>query len=49
MTKTILDKIRSYKLDEIAAKKAAHPLRDIEELAQNATPVRGFTKKSTLQ
>ena len=45
MTKTILDKIKSYKLEEIAAKKAAHPLREIEELAQNATPVRGFTKK----
>ncbi|MDO5643178.1 MAG: indole-3-glycerol phosphate synthase TrpC [Paracoccus sp. (in: a-proteobacteria)] len=38
----ILDKIRSYKLDEIAAAKAARPLSGIEARARAATPVRGF-------
>ncbi len=39
---TILEKIRAYKLDEIAADKAAKSLADLETEARNAPPVRGF-------
>ena len=39
---TILDKIKAYKLDEIAAAKAAQPLSQVEEAAQAATRVRPF-------
>ena len=39
---TILDKIRSYKLEEIAAARAAHPLAEVEATAQEQSPVRGF-------
>lgn len=38
----ILDKITAYKLDEIAAAKAAHPLAEIEARAQAADAPRGF-------
>ena len=37
----ILDKITAYKLDEIAAAKAAHPLAEIEARAQAADAPRG--------
>ncbi len=40
----ILDKIKAYKLEEIAAQKAEIPLREIESRAREASPVRGFTK-----
>ena len=39
---TILDKIKAYKLDEIAAAKAARSLSAIEAEARSAPPVRGF-------
>lgn len=39
---TILDKIKAYKLDEVAAAKAARPLADVEDAARAAPPVRGF-------
>jgi indole-3-glycerol phosphate synthase len=39
---TILDKIRDYKLEEIAARKAAVPLARVEEMARTAPPPRGF-------
>jgi indole-3-glycerol phosphate synthase len=39
---TILDKIKAYKLDEIAAAKAARPLAGVEEAARAAPRVRGF-------
>jgi len=39
---TILDKIKAYKLEEIASKKAATPLSDVEEIARTQTPTRGF-------
>lgn len=39
---SILDKIKSYKLDEVAARKAARPLAVVEDAAKAAGPVRGF-------
>jgi indole-3-glycerol phosphate synthase len=39
---TILDKIKAYKLDEIAAAKAARPLSQVEETAHAAPRVRPF-------
>ncbi|MEX5726744.1 indole-3-glycerol phosphate synthase [Rhodovulum iodosum] len=42
MTGTILDKIKAYKLDELAADKAAVPLSEVEAAAKAAPPVRGF-------
>jgi indole-3-glycerol phosphate synthase len=44
MTTTILDKIKAYKLDEVAADKAARPLSVIEEQARAASPVRAFAE-----
>ena len=38
----ILDKIKSYKLEEVEARKGARPLADIEAAAKEASPVRGF-------
>ena len=42
MTDTILDKIKAYKLEEVAADKAAKPISDVEAEAQAASPVRPF-------
>ena len=39
---TILDRIKAYKLEEVAARKAARPLSDVEAAAKDAPPVRGF-------
>lgn len=44
MNPTILDKIKAYKLEEIAADKAAMPLSEVEAQARDASPVRGFSK-----
>jgi indole-3-glycerol phosphate synthase len=41
----VLEKIKAYKLDHIAACKATVPLSDIEARAQAASPPRGFAKK----
>lgn len=38
----ILDRIRAYKLEEIAAARRARPLAEIEAAARAAGPVRGF-------
>ncbi|WP_204114163.1 indole-3-glycerol phosphate synthase TrpC [Shimia biformata] len=42
MTGTVLDKIKAYKLEEIAADKAAKPLEAVEAEARAAGPTRGF-------
>ncbi|MES2668039.1 MAG: indole-3-glycerol phosphate synthase TrpC [Pseudomonadota bacterium] len=44
---TILDSIKAYKLQEIAERKAATPLADIEDAARAAAPVRGFARALT--
>ena len=40
----VLDRIRAYKLEEIAARKAAIPLPDLEAEAQAAPAVRPFAR-----
>ncbi len=40
----ILDKIKAYKLEEVAARKAARPLSSVEADARAAPPVRGFAR-----
>ena len=42
MTQTILDKIKAYKLEEVAADKSAMPLSAVEDAARAAPPVRPF-------
>ncbi|WP_212524639.1 indole-3-glycerol phosphate synthase TrpC [Actibacterium sp. MT2.3-13A] len=44
MSQTILDKIKAYKLEEVAAAKAARPLAQIEAQARAAGPTRGFAE-----
>ncbi len=44
MTETILDKIKAYKLEEVAADKAAKPLEAVEAEAHEASPVRPFAE-----
>ena len=44
MTDTILDKIKAYKLEEVAADKRAKSMADIEAEARAASPLRGFAK-----
>jgi indole-3-glycerol phosphate synthase len=41
---TILNRIKAYKLDEIAARKAARPLADVEAAAAAAPAPRGFAR-----
>ena len=38
----ILEKIKAYKLDEIADQKRSLPFKDLEDMAKEASPVRGF-------
>ncbi|MEY1555674.1 indole-3-glycerol phosphate synthase TrpC [Yoonia sp. R2331] len=42
MTATILEHIKAYKLEEVAAAKAQTPLAAVEAAAKDAPPVRGF-------
>ncbi|MCA1777517.1 MAG: indole-3-glycerol phosphate synthase TrpC [Loktanella sp.] len=44
MTDTILDKIKAYKLEDVAARKAAVPLAEVEARAAEATATRGFAR-----
>lgn len=44
MTQTILDKIKAYKLEEIAADKAARSLEEVTADARAAAPVRPFAE-----
>jgi indole-3-glycerol phosphate synthase len=41
---TILDKIKAYKLADVAARKAARPLADVEAAARAADAPRGFAR-----
>jgi indole-3-glycerol phosphate synthase len=41
---TILDRIKAYKLEEVAARKAARPLADLEDAARAAPAPRGFAR-----
>ncbi|MBX2856955.1 MAG: indole-3-glycerol phosphate synthase TrpC [Rhodobacteraceae bacterium] len=44
---TILDKIKTYKLEEIAVRKAARPRAEVEAAARVAEPPRGFRRALT--
>jgi len=39
---TVMDKIKTYKLEEVAAAKARLPLSEVEDAARQAGPTRGF-------
>jgi indole-3-glycerol phosphate synthase len=41
---TILDRIKAYKLEDVAQRKASRPLASVEEAARAATPPRGFVR-----
>lgn len=41
----ILEKIKTYKLEEVAARKTAVPLNEVEARANEAPPTRGFADK----
>ena len=47
MSDTILDKIKAYKLQEVAERKAATPMSDVVARANDAPPPRGFAAKLT--
>ncbi|MGJ8584670.1 MAG: indole-3-glycerol phosphate synthase TrpC [Marinosulfonomonas sp.] len=42
---TILDKIKAYKLEEVAAAKLERPLTNVESAARSADPTRGFADR----
>ena len=44
MSETILDRIKAYKLEEVAADKAAKSLADVEAEAREADPIRPFAE-----
>ena len=44
MSETVLDRIKAYKLKEVAADKASKPYSAVEEEAKAAGPTRGFAK-----
>ncbi len=44
MTDTILDRIKAYKLEEVAARKEARALADVEAAAQSTDAPRGFAR-----
>ena len=38
----VLDKIKAYKLEDVAARKESMPVADVEASARDASPPRGF-------
>ena len=44
MSETVLDRIKAYKLEEVAADKVSKPYSAVEEEAKAAGPTRGFAK-----
>ena len=44
MSETVLDRIKAYKLEEVAADKASKPYSAVDEEAKAAGPTRGFAK-----
>ena len=44
MSETVLDRIKAYKLEEVAADKSSKPYSAVEEEAKAAGPTRGFAK-----
>ncbi len=40
----VLDKIKAYKLEDVAARKAARPIAEVEAAARDQKPTRGFAK-----
>ena len=47
MAENVLDKIKAYKLEEVAADKAAKPLSEVEAEAREASATRDFAKALT--
>lgn len=47
MAENVLDRIKAYKLEEVAADKAAKPLSEVEAEARDASPTRGFAAALT--
>ncbi len=45
MSETVLDRIKAYKLEDVARRKSARPLAVVEEAARAAPPVRGFADR----
>ncbi|MBI1492360.1 indole-3-glycerol phosphate synthase TrpC [Halocynthiibacter styelae] len=43
MTQTVLDKIKAYKLEDVAARKAVRSITEVEASARDASPTRGFS------
>ena len=41
----VLDKIKAYKLEDVAARKIAAPIDEVEERAREASPTRGFAAR----
>ena len=48
MTETILEKIKAYKLIEVAKRKKLRSLSDVESAAKAAGPLRGFAENLTI-
>ena len=44
---SILDKVRTYKLEEVAKSKQTSPWADVEDAARSASPTRGFASALT--
>ena len=41
----VLDKIKAYKLEDVAARKIAAPIDEVEARAREASPTRGFAAR----